>query len=224
MDTPPKKDFFKHVFNFDDESKSSILNLIQYTFLAIIPIVVLNKLMYKYVPEADEQKGSLEITGEIVLQILFLFLGLLLVHRIITYVPTYSGEDYAEIQLITSVLAVLIIILSLSTKLGDKINILFQRIYEMWNGPEPKQNKKKQIKTIQPMNTRINDEGTSISSLPTNEMIQSNHNASALALEPQQLPDYNNMYQQNNTPLVNAMEPMAANAVLGGSAFGDASW
>jgi hypothetical protein len=46
----------------------------------------------------------------------------------------------------------------------------------------------------------------------------------------QQLPNYNNMYQKNDTPLIDAatpggegfFEPMAANSVLGGS-FG-ASW
>ena len=35
------KSFFKHVFNFDDDSKSDILNIIQYALIAIIPIVIL---------------------------------------------------------------------------------------------------------------------------------------------------------------------------------------
>ena len=34
------KSFIKHVFNFDDESKSEMLNIIQYALLAIIPIFV----------------------------------------------------------------------------------------------------------------------------------------------------------------------------------------
>ena len=37
------KSFLKNVFNFDDDSKSEILNIIQYALLAIIPIVLLNK-------------------------------------------------------------------------------------------------------------------------------------------------------------------------------------
>ena len=44
-----KKNFFKHVFNFDDDSKAEILNVIQYALVAIIPIVVLNKTVGKYV-------------------------------------------------------------------------------------------------------------------------------------------------------------------------------
>ena len=55
------KSFFKHVFNFDDDSKSDILNIIQYALLAIIPVVLLNKSMGKYVTESDDKKGSLEI-------------------------------------------------------------------------------------------------------------------------------------------------------------------
>ena len=51
------KNFFKHVFNFDDESKAEILNIIQYALLAIIPVIILNKLMSKYVPESNENKG-----------------------------------------------------------------------------------------------------------------------------------------------------------------------
>ena len=63
--TSGKPSFFKHVFNFNDESKSEMLNIIQYAVLAVIPVIVLNKLMQKYVPEADDEKGSVEITAEI---------------------------------------------------------------------------------------------------------------------------------------------------------------
>ena len=54
--------FFKHVFNFDHDSKSDMLNIIQYTLLAIIPIVSINKAMQKYVPEANEDKGSVAVS------------------------------------------------------------------------------------------------------------------------------------------------------------------
>ena len=93
---------------------------------------------------------------------------------------------------------------------------------EETEGKKDKKKKKKgsngNVKVSQPisqgqtMNAAINSMGTtSISSLPT-----------------QQMPDFNSMYQQDNTPLVGAaspgagfesFEPMAANAV-GGGAFG----
>lgn len=44
------KNFFKYVFNFDDSSKSDMLNIIQYTLIAIIPVVMLNKSMREICP------------------------------------------------------------------------------------------------------------------------------------------------------------------------------
>ena len=85
-----------------------------------------------------------------------------------------------------------------------------------------KGNNSNQVKVSQPisqnqmaMNSALSNPvsgATSINSLPTQ----------------QQLPDYNQMYQQDTTPLVGAatpgmesFEPMAANSV-GGGAFGSA--
>ena len=118
-----KKSFFKHVFNFDDDSKSEILNIIQYALIAIIPVVIFNKTIGKYVPEADDKKGSLELSAEIVLQIIITFIGLLIIHRIITYVPTYSTMKYPEFSIVFIILAVLMITLSLQTKLGEKVSV-----------------------------------------------------------------------------------------------------
>jgi hypothetical protein len=228
--TSGKPSFFKHVFNFNDESKSEMLNIIQYAVLAVIPVIVLNKLMQKYVPEADDEKGSVEITAEILGQIVIMFLGILIIHRMITFVPSYSGEKYADFNVTSIVLAMLVIILSLQTKLGEKVSILVDRIMELWEGPKDTKNgkngKKGNVKVSQPisqnqsmgqsaMNQSLGT--TSISSLPTSQPTQ-------------QFPDYNSMHQQDTTPLVGAATPgvegfndgpVAANAGGGGS-FGSA--
>ena len=130
--TDSKKSFFKHVFNFDNDSKSDILNIIQYALIAIIPIVILNKSMQKFVPEADEKKGSVEILAEILIQVIVMFLGLLIINRIITFIPTYSGAEYPEYHVVYNILAVLMITLSLQTKLGEKVSILVDRLVELW--------------------------------------------------------------------------------------------
>ena len=70
------KNLLKHVFNFDDDSKSDMMNIIQYSLVALLPVVVLNKSMSKYVPEADETKGSLEVSAEILIQVILMFIGL----------------------------------------------------------------------------------------------------------------------------------------------------
>ena len=231
------KNFFKYVFNFDDDSKADILNIIQFAILAIIPVVLLNKTLSKYIPEADDKKGSLEITAEIVIQIITMFLGILIINRIITFIPPYSGKKYGDISIITMILPMLVIILSLQTKLGEKVSILVERIVELWEGKTDKKKNGKggkngNVKVSQPisgqsMNTTamtqsLYNDGTAIGSLPTNENTMS----------PQQLPNYNAMYQKDSTPLVGAAtpggqesfsEPMAANAVLGGGSFGS-SW
>jgi hypothetical protein len=201
--TSGKPSFFKHVFNFNDESKSEMLNIIQYAVLAVIPVIVLNKLTQKYVPEADDEKGSVEITAEILGQIVIMFLGILIIHRIITFIPAYSGEKYADFNVTSIVLAMLVIILSLQTKLGEKVSILVDRIMELWDGPKDTKNgkngKKGNVKVSQPisqnqaaMNQSLGT--TSINSLPTSQPTQ-------------QMPDYNNMYQQDTTPLVGAATP-----------------
>ena len=127
--------FLKHIFNFDSDSKSDMLNISQYSLLAILPVVILNKIMLKFVPEADEEKGSIELLAEIIIQILIMFLGIFFIDRIITYIPTYSGFKYENLTLTNVILAFLIIVLSIQTKLGIKVNILVDRIAELWNGP-----------------------------------------------------------------------------------------
>jgi len=225
------KGFFKHVFNFDDDSKSEILNTLQYILIAIIPVVILNKTIGRYVPEADDKKGSVEITAEILIQIIVTFLGLLIIHRIITYVPTYSNTKYPDFNIIFIVLAILMITMSLQTKLGEKVSILVDRISELWNGKSEEKGKNNQkgsgnVKVSQPISGQQQmitnqpnfTDGTAISALPNYEQQPASN---------QQLPNYNNMYKQDTTPLVGAAtpgdgfsEPMAANDMIGGGAFG----
>lgn len=207
-----KPNFIKHVFRFDDDGKSELLNIIQYALIAVIPIVILNKSMQKFVPEADEQKGNIEILAEILIQVICMFIGLLVIHRIVTFIPTYSGAKYPDFSVIFIILAVLMITMSLQTKLGEKVNIIVERISELWNGTTGGKNSKKgNVKVSQPISgngqrqsqpqqqqqqsSQSYSDGTSISSLPMNEPSR------------QQLPNYNNMYQKDNTPLVGASTP-----------------
>ena len=127
--------FINHVFNTSDEGKAEVLNVIQYSLSAILPVVLLNKTIQKFVPEADIEKSSLELLAEIFIQIVVMFIGIVLIHRVITYFPTYSGYKYEAFNLTTVILAFLVIVLSLQTKLGIKVNILVDRVLELWNGP-----------------------------------------------------------------------------------------
>jgi len=219
--------FFKYVFNFDDDTKSELLNIMQFSVISLIPVVILNKAMQKYVPEADEQKGSLEILAEILLQTFVIFVGIFFIKRLVTFVPTYSGIKYPDFSVVNIVVVALVILLSLQTKLGEKVTILWDRIVELWEGSVNKKTKTKEnssIKVIQPISQTQNSQQMAIT--------QSLYN------QPTKLPDYNSTYVNandasaligNTTPGMESMmnmpqggfqEPMAANSVLGGGSFG----
>jgi len=226
--------FFKHVFQLDDDSKGDILNIIQYAVLSIIPIVIVNKVMQKYVPEANDDKGSLEIVAEVLLQILGMFISLFFIHRIITFAPTYSGIKYPEFSVVFIVLSMLMITLSLQTKLGDKVTILVDRVVELWNGKTDEKDAKGKgkgkgkgnVKVSQPLSQGANQAAMS-------QAMYSDGQSTSIS----NLPMVNQDYMQNSggsvytgpNPLINAATPgngqfdqgpMPANEAFGGSMFG----
>jgi hypothetical protein len=228
--------FMNHIFNFDENSKTDMLNIVQYSIVSIVPIVILNKSIQKFVPEADETKGSVEIVFEVLIQIISMFIGLLFIHRFITYIPTYSNSPYPEYNIIYNVLPILMILMSLQTKLGEKVSIIVDRLYELWEGKKEKGGKTPNIKVSQPISQnkmsedrhlnnpqapkRVSfNDGTSINDLPTTNVVK------------QKLPDYDNMHRNDNNPLVDAATPggepnniVAANDLLGGSFSSFGSW
>ena len=54
----PQKNFFLLIFDFDKESQNEILNCLQYVLLALIPTVILNKIIQKIIPPTTEDKGT----------------------------------------------------------------------------------------------------------------------------------------------------------------------
>ena len=230
------KSFFKHVFNFDDDSKSEILNIIQYTLIALIPVILLNKSMSNYVPEADDKKSSVELSAEIVIQLIVMFIGLTIIHRINTFVPTYSGVKYPDFHIIFNILAVLMIILSLQTKLGEKVQILVERTIELlggetsYNGTAGSDGKGAQggaVRITQPLSQPYAGgvPGGMIGGgmAPPNPVLTTNRNTGTadygLSQASQQTQHFNSTYAQNvGAGMPGGMmsfEPMAANEVIG---------
>lgn len=216
--TTKTSSFVKHIFNFDAETKAEIMNLIQYSVLAIIPIILLNKLIQNYVPPADESKNSLEIAFEILLQLSVLLSAMFFINRVITFIPTYSGKDIGKVNLMNVVLGFLIIVLGLQTKLGEKVEILTNRVLDLVDGQSNKQPVQQQVK-----------EEVVRESIPTHQPSQADNLARSMDIPPTQQPmsqppvqnpglhsqtfessqtpkDFDDMYQ----------EPLAANALGGG--------
>ena len=156
------------------------------------------------------------------------------------FIPTFSGMDYPEISIIFIIASTLIMILSSQSRLGEKCNILIERISELWNGNNTKENQKK---TSSKKNNQSST-NTSPQQQPASQKILPSHNPNSYSdgtsinnlpnvdNNPNSPPDFNKFYLQDNTPLVNAAMPtegyenggiMAANEVLGGSG-GFSSW
>jgi hypothetical protein len=183
-----KKTFFTHVFNMSQESNGEIMNVTQYAILGIIPVLILNKLIQRFAPEADPDSSSIELLVEILLQVVVMFVGIIIIHRIITYIPTYSGFRYEHLTLTNVVLAFLIIVMSLQTKLGIKVNIIYDRVVNLWNGTssnEKKSEVKSRVKvsehmtaTHTPSQADFLDSGSSSAIFPPAPVVQNKPNSS----------------------------------------------
>ena len=148
-----KPGFFEHVFSIDDKAKSTLFNIIQYSLTAIIPVTILNKVIQRLFPQPDEEKGNFEILAEVSGQILLTLIGIYFIHRLVTYIPTYSKKKFDSICHIDSILIFFVIVFNLKTKLGMKINILSNRIMELWDGKatEKHVNNETSVQVIQPI-------------------------------------------------------------------------
>lgn len=212
-----KKSFFNHVFSTTEEGKAEILNVVQYACLGVIPIVILNKTIQRFIPEADTENSSVELLAEILIQLVIMFCGIVLIHRMITYLPTYSGFKYEDLTLTNVVLAFLVIVLSIQTKIGIKVNILVDRALELWNGPsDNKPNVKKNVRFSQP----IAQHSASQADYLDNSQVQKGIFPPAPVATTRQNSLMEGMHMQGGNQMpdyASMMGPMAANSVLGGS-------
>ena len=208
-----QKTLFSHVFSTTDEGKAELINVVQYATLGVIPVVALNKAIHRFIPEADPEKSTLEILAEILMQLVAMFCGVVIIHRIITYIPTYSGFKYEHLTLTNVILAFLIIVLSIQTKLGLKVNILVDRLDELWNGQS---NSKESIKSNVRVHQPLAQHSVSQSDYLDNSQVQ--HNVFPPAPVAQSRQDSQMNVGGNHAPdyMPQMMGPQPANGMLGG--------
>jgi hypothetical protein len=215
-----KKTFLNHVFSQTEEGKAEILNVVQYSLLGVVPILILNKSIQRFIPEADPDKSTLELLAEIFIQLIVMFCGVIVIHRIITYIPTYSGFKYENLTLTNVILAFLIIVLSIQTKLGIKVNILFDRANDLWNGSssESKENVKRGVRVNKPVSRHAPSQADYLD----NSQVQSNTFPPAPVASTRQsngMDSYDMMMGRPSpaADIGSMLGPMAANSLLGGS-------
>ena len=233
-DIAKNEGFFKSVFMIDKTEKGYLTNIMQYTLIAIVPVVLILKLLKNYVPDVDEEKGSLVISSEIIAQVLFIMTAIYFLHRIIVYIPTYSGITYGNVDLTNTIIMFLFIIFTMQTKLGEKVQIVIERVVDLMEGTSSLKNTAKTatnagVKVIQPISNQFVSNPTVEQMLTpqmTNNKAQTNEYSVPQQQGQQSGPSFDNMYAGPSNPMVGAAtpgdgmsEPMAANS-FGGSSFG----
>jgi hypothetical protein len=220
--------FFYYVFNFDSDNKAVLFNMLQYLIIALIPVIILLKLVKEYIPEDNDKKDNLELLFEIILQLGVLFIAIFFIDKITRYFPTYSKVPYSKFNEVSFIIPTLILIITMQTKLGAKINIIYSRGMEAWSG------KSALVGVSNHGNAKINQ------TIPTPGIHQVSRadtlDNTLMAPRANQMPAQNNISMIDSLPnmmnngggnsfqgqamqnaFMETMEPMAANGALGGS-------
>ena len=124
----------KHIFKFDDDTKSTLMNLSQYTILAIIPVAILQNISEKVFPEFDASKGTMELLAEILGQSLMTLMGLFFIHRVITAIPTFSGSAMGDLNLFSIIVVFLLTSFMFDGKVEKKFKAISERMMDLWDG------------------------------------------------------------------------------------------
>jgi len=166
MDSNQKVDkntFIKHMFE-DDNVKPSIFNIIQYAATGVIPLIILNRFMQHLFPEVDERKNNLELGVEIIGQLTLLFVGIFFIDKFVRYFKAYSGEKYEDVSVLSMILPLMIILISVPSKLGDKIKIIMERVLRSLN-----------IESEKPRDDEYHEEEEHVTITPTFNTVQNQH-------------------------------------------------
>jgi hypothetical protein len=224
-----KQGFFSYVFNFDDDNKNLFLNLFQYSFLTIPLVIIILKLVNYYTPGEDDTKGSLVIIVELLCSISIILLSIWFINKIVRYIPTYSKMDYGVFNEVNFIIPFFIILFTMQTKIGAKINILVERLVDLYDGKtnlkDNEKEKNNDYKTTQPISQTPGHQPSRADFL-NNPQMQPTQGQFANEVRQNSPPDtmplrnFNQDFQGPNTPLVNDQDPMAANEAFGGNMFG----
>lgn len=235
MDNSPKLEntgnsLYNHMFG-DKDTKSNLINIIQYSLISVLPILVLNKFTQHIFPEADDKKNNLELSVEIVGQLIMLFVGIFFIDRLIRYFKVYSGEKYDDISLLNSIVPFTIVLFSIPTKIGAKTKIIMDRILRALNiEKEPeKEEEKIEIKPTIPVVTdvtqmmsqnRIGDIPPALQSVATNPTKEPESIGRVSSTN-----SNNSNTNTNNSETFNTMfEPFASGGSGGGGSLGYTSF
>ena len=215
--------FFKQVFKLNEDAQGEVMNMMQYVAIGFIPAILVIYVIRYYVPDPDDDKGSLTILAEIFAQTFGMLLGIYFIHRMITYFPTYSGIKYERFHIINILMVFVMILFSIKTKLGEKAQILVERAVDMWSGNGTKGGPSQgqgqgQVRVTQPI-TGSMASGVPMTAPPPPPQLTNNRAQMGMGMG-NMVKDFNAMYsggggpqqqQQQQQQQMMEFEPMAAN-------------
>jgi hypothetical protein len=150
-----KDSFVSYMFSLSSTEKNEMVNLVQYILLVIIHVTILLKLMKTYIPLDNPKKASIEILIEVVLQLVIIFAAFWFIHKMVMFIPTYSGSPYPRLNVIQLVIPVFFLLICMKTSISEKVSILLERFLVMVGlikeVDEDEEDEKKKKKAINPM-------------------------------------------------------------------------
>ena len=214
--------FFKQVFKLNEDSQGEVLNMVQYVAIGLIPAILVIYVIRYYVPDPDDDKGSLTILAEIFAQTFGMLLGIYFIHRMIIYFPTYSSIKYERFHIVNILLVFVMVLFSIKTKLGEKAQILVERAVDMWSGNGGNKAQQGQgqgqVRVTQPI-TGSMASGVPMTAPPPPPQLTNNRAQMGMGMG-NMVKDFNAMYsggggpqqqQQQQQQQMMEFEPMAAN-------------
>lgn len=224
--------FLDHVFRFDKETRAELLNISQYGLIATPLVFMMNKVVQRAFPEVDDSKSSLEILAEVIGQLISLIVAIFFIHRLITFIPTYSEVGYTHINFLSLIISILTVVLSIQSKLGEKVLILADRLSLATLGiaiSDDSASKKKSSRTARNQSSAPSHQSSQADYINTSAGMSMPNTGGGVPEFTSQigvqehLPTIGRATQQSNTGMgydsmyQNSMfEPMAANGAIGG--------
>tara|TARA_X000000950_G_scaffold256095_1_gene321292 strand:+ start:868 stop:1647 length:780 start_codon:yes stop_codon:yes gene_type:complete len=230
----------KHVFKFDDKTKNLLLNTIQYLVILVIPLKLINDVLeYLFENQNYTNRNNFVILAECLLEIILTIIVIFIIHRFITYMPTYSGTPISNINLIHIAILVAFYKIHNNERFKLKINYVInkfneeispkdeKKIVNVYNPLSKQNNLQNNVQHLQ-NNIHIPSQSDNLQAINPNlrtlehqaieqSRNQINNNNLDLGLLPQKTPDINNLNNAIGMNNINqTMEPEAANNGSGG--------
>ena len=142
--TSDKESFVSFVIQ---QPKSDLGNLVQYSFMAMIPVAMIVYASQNMLAPIDRSMGTGQLAFEAGLGLGAILIAMYFANRMITYFPTYSGVDYADINLISAMIPFLLMLFiadddGSGTSIGVRVKELVKRLIEPEEAPAKKPEKK----------------------------------------------------------------------------------